>query len=139
MDIFRRSYKRQNGNGVYWIDPATSVAEILNQSQCQGTIVINSTAGLESLIQQKPLLCLGKALYRYRELVEIPDALDSVSLYSALEKLINRKVDSNLVKQYCAFLYDTTQIDGNIDCIPEQSEINRWRVFIKGRLANYII
>ena len=134
MDLFRKSYQRKNGNGVYWIDPATSVSHILNRINCLGTLVINSTTGLESLIQRKPLLCLGNALYCYPELVEIPKSLDTMSILYSLKKLIERKVDSELVKQFCGFLYDTTQIDGNIDSIPGKDEVLRYCASLKNRL-----
>jgi len=134
MDLFRKSYPRNNGNGVYWIDPATSISHIINQTHCFGTLVINSTAGLESLLLKKPVLCLGNALYCYPELVEIPDALDAMSLLGSLKKLIARTVDSTLVKQFCGFIYDTTQLDGNIDSVPGEDEVLRFCASLKNRL-----
>jgi capsular polysaccharide export protein len=124
MDLFRKSYKRKNGNGIYWANPAISVYNIFNHDHCKGTIVINSTAGLESLIMQKPVLCLGQALYRYPELVELPETLNSESLLRSLEKLIENKVNKQFVKKLCGFLYDKIQIDGNIETNPSPNEIS---------------
>jgi capsule polysaccharide modification protein KpsS len=134
MDLFRKSYQRKNAHGVYWVDPATSISHILNRTNCLATLVMNSTAGLESLILQKPVLCLGNALYCYPELVEIPDALDTMSLLCSLKKLVEYKVDSTLVKQFCGFLYDTTQLEGNIDSTPEKNEVLHCCASIKNRL-----
>ncbi len=134
MDLFRKSYKRKNSDGVYWVNPATSIYDIINQVHCIGTIVINSTTGLESLIMQKPVLCLGKALYCYPELVETPDTLDLESLELSFGKLVEHKVSNILVKQFCGFIYDNIQIDGNIEYEPGKDEIDQFCAFIKGQL-----
>jgi capsule polysaccharide modification protein KpsS len=84
---------------------------------------VNSTTGIESLIEQKPVLCLGSALYRYPELVEIPEITNSSSLISSFENLADTKVNELWVKRFCGFLYDSIQIDGNLDAIPSLIEI----------------
>jgi capsule polysaccharide modification protein KpsS len=134
IDVFRKRYIRRNSDGVIWIDPATSVSQILRHANCRATLVLNSTSGLESLIQQKPVICLGNALYRYPELVEIPEMLTTDSLIASLEKITDRKVDGAAVRQFCSFLSDRTQIEGNIESTPSEGDVRRFMRSIQDRI-----
>lgn len=135
MDLFRKSYRRKQMKGVYWIHPATSIQSLLRHKYYRGTIIVNSTVGIESLIQQKPVLCLGSALYRYPELVEeTPDITNPSSLLNSLENLVDIKVNELWVKRFCGFLYDNIQIDGNIECEPGKNEIDHFCAFFKDQL-----
>jgi capsular polysaccharide export protein len=134
IDLFRKSYQRKNGHGVYWVDPATPVSHILRRANCLATVVINSTSGVESLLMEKPVLCLGKALYAYPELVEIPESVEVPSVQVSLEKLLERKVELPMMKRFCGFLYDHAQLDGDIDSLPDGDEVRRCCASIKNRL-----
>ena len=62
FDVFRKKYFRKRSECIKWLNPASSTIEILNHELCLGTVVLNSTVGLESLIFNKPVLALG-AIY----------------------------------------------------------------------------
>ena len=68
FDVLRKKYFKVDSENIYWLNPAASITDVLKNDLCLGTIVVNSTAGLESLIYQKPVLTLGKAVYNRSEL-----------------------------------------------------------------------
>jgi capsular polysaccharide export protein len=122
-DLFRTNYPKPNVEGVYWLHPAIPVTKILSSMNCLGTIVVNSTAGFESLLMNKPVLALANAVYDKYGLVLKPEILSVENVSDLLEKLINIKVDPEKVYSFAAYLFDEMQIEGNLDSIPELNEV----------------
>ena len=133
MDVFRSPYDRRPGSSIYWINPVVPIATILNHPRCLGTVVVNSTSGLESLILGKPVLCLGKALYNHPELVRAPLSMTVHGLVDALHSLVTDRVDSVAVDQFSGCLYDTMQVPGDIERIPTGDEIDLFIAILNRR------
>lgn len=123
FDVLRKKYFRKESSSIKWLDPAVSTDKVLNHELCKGTILVNSTAGLESLIFGKPVLTMGKAIYSRPELSLNLDNHSKEEFNQKIISLIENKVDMNAVKIFCACLFDSIQFEGNIDNEPELSEI----------------
>ena len=130
MDIFRISYDRRNADGVYWISPETPTSAILLNPYCAGTIVVNSTAGLESLVLGRPVMTLGRSVYGRTELVDPLLNLNLEEISRHLEQLPMRKVNHTALQNFLSFLYDKAQMDGNLDVLPRASEISAFETFL---------
>ena len=122
MDVFRIDYDRRKVDGVSWISPETPTAAILLNPNCIGTVVVNSTAGLESLILGRPVLTLGRSLYGRAELVDqvTNPSLEEISRH--LLQLPSRRVNGEALQCFLSFLYDEAQLEGNLDVLPTASE-----------------
>ncbi|MGB2869685.1 MAG: hypothetical protein WBD36_14610 [Bacteroidota bacterium] len=134
LDVFRIHYDRKREQGIHWLAPEIPVPQILNDPQCCGTVVANSTAGFESLLAGKPVLTLGNSLYSYPELVEIPkNPKDDDSIMQSIKNLPNRAVNADLTKKFASCLYDKTQMRGNLEKIPGREEVasfeKLWKVW----------
>lgn len=131
FDVLRKKYFRKESSHIKWLDPTVSTDEVLNHELCVGTILVNSTAGLESLIFGKPVLTMGKAIYSRPELALNLENHSKEEFNQKIISLIANKVDVKAVKIFCACLFDTMQIEGNIDEEPELSEILRFEDLFK--------
>jgi capsule polysaccharide modification protein KpsS len=131
FDVLRKTYCKTKSGCIYWLDPAASTREVFNHDLCIGTLVVNSTAGLESLIYQKPVLTLGKAIYNRPELALNLETHLEDELTEKLKHLIKNRVNSSTVKIFCACLFDSIQFEGNIEEEPNISEIQRFEELIK--------
>jgi Capsule polysaccharide biosynthesis protein len=123
FDVFRKRYKMPRADNIIILDPASPMREIFGNQLCSGTIVVNSTAGLESLLWGKPVVTLGRSVYSYNELVIIPVDLSVEKISAAMETLVNQNVDPDRVKQFCGALFDRMQFRGTLDKLPGPEEI----------------
>lgn len=131
FDVLRKKYLKKESENIFWLNPAASTKEIFDNELCLGTIVVNSTAGLESLLYQKPVLTLGKAIYGRPELTLNLETYFKDEITEKLKNLITSKVNNNAVKIFCACLFDSIQFEGNIEEEPKISEMQRFEELIK--------
>lgn len=131
FDLFRISYKHSLGNGINWILPNIPTLEILNHPLCLGSIVVNSTAGFESLLVQKPVIVLGNAIYDKEKMVIKAKDIEPFYISSLFDILITTRVNFSMVKQFSSALYDDIQIQGNLNKIPDKKEILNFETYIK--------
>ena len=130
MDVFRIDYDRRNADGISWISPETPTAAMLLNPHCTGTIVVNSTAGLESLMLGRPVLALGRSLYGRTELVDQLTNPNLEEISGHLLQLPLRTVNDEALQSFLSFLYDNAQLEGNLDVLPTASEINDFELFL---------
>jgi capsule polysaccharide modification protein KpsS len=123
FDVFRKKYNKNISDDILWLSPETPVSEILTNQFCVGTIVINSTAGLESLIYGKPVIALAKSVYAYPELTLHPEVINLENVIDLIEKLPNQKVNQELIYKFAGCLFDNMQIEGNIDIVPSNKDV----------------
>jgi capsular polysaccharide export protein len=126
FDVFRHAYNRASGDGVLWLSPETPVPEIILSGNCLGTVVVNSTAGFESLLLGKPVVTLGRSMFSHKELVEIPLSIDTGNIARSLLNLVGRKVNQHEVREFAAHFFDRTQLIGNLEDSPTKEEIVRF-------------
>lgn len=126
FDVFRYAYNRNAGDGVLWLSPETPVSEIILSDNCLGTVVVNSTAGFESLLLGKPVVTMGRSMFSHKELVEIPLSIDVENIARSLLNLVGRKVNPHEVREFAAHFFDRTQLIGNLEDSPTKEEIVRF-------------
>lgn len=131
-DAMRIRYETENKRDIYWINPMRSINEIINNPFCVGTTTVNSTAGLESLIFNKPVLIIGKAVYSKPGLTLSLENNDIQSLSNALEILPNTRVIKANVEKFCYYLFDNHQVIGNLAEKPSIDECDN----LLDRIAN---
>lgn len=131
FDIFRKKYYKQDSDYIIWLDPSVPTEKIFNHAGCLGTVVVNSTAGFESLILGKPVLTLGESIYSRPELTVGLKDFTGENFKEKIFSLIDTKVVDKNVEQFASFLFDKMQFEGNIDYLPESSEIKRFEQLIQ--------
>ena len=123
FDVFRKKYNRKVSKDILWLRPETSIPDVLKNQFSIGTIVINSTSGLESLILGKPVIALAKSVFSLKELTLIPDELKIMNVSRLLVQLRNQRVNADLIFQFAAYLFDTIQFEGDLNNYPSLEEI----------------
>jgi hypothetical protein len=135
LDVYRTSYPITKRDGVFWVPPETPTAWLLLHPQCKGTILVNSTAGIESLALNVPVAALGRSIYARPELTEIVDNPDVESIAHALTRLPFCSVDHDHVDMFLRYLYDEAQLPGNLDTVPAEEEMRNFELFLSERFS----
>jgi hypothetical protein len=89
-------------------------------------VVVNSTAGFESLLMGKPVVAMGRSMFSYKELVEIPLSVDVENISRSLQDLVGRKVNKREVREFAAHFFERTQLIGNLEVSPTKEDIVRF-------------
>jgi|GEM_PF-3680529 len=123
FDVFRKYYPKEENKGTIWIRPEESCINILNNENCIGTIVVNSTTGLESMLLRKPVLVLGKSIYAHSDLTLIAKDMSVDHISNKLIEIRSTVLNDDYVKKFASYLYETTQFPGNLNLIPISREV----------------
>ncbi|MBK17120.1 MAG: hypothetical protein CMK49_03785 [Prochlorococcus sp. SP3034] len=83
------------------------IASLLRNKKCKGSIMINSSVGIQSLFHNVPVKVFGKAIY------DIDGLTDKKNLEEFLQK--PSPPNQELFKKYFNYILQTTQINGNFD------------------------
>lgn len=126
LDVFRKHYKKNYGSNIHWLSPSISTTDLLNHPLCCGTIVVNSTAGFESLLAGIPVLVLGRAIYGYPELVLFTKNNSVEEIAMGLDKLLGRKVNMEYARRFSYSLFDRMTCVGNLENAPPLQEVSEW-------------
>jgi capsule polysaccharide modification protein KpsS len=82
----------------------------------KGIITINSSVGINALIEKTPLLCLGNALYSHRGLcLQIEGELTEERIIRALHQLMEFKPNEGIINSFLNSLFIKTQIAAERD------------------------
>jgi capsule polysaccharide modification protein KpsS len=105
--LFWNLYKQNNKENVRWT--IQSAKQLISISD--GIITINSTVGIDALMLEKPVLCLGNSCYRHDGITILCSELFSAeSIAVALEQLAIFRPDHRKVDLFLADAYKNTQI-----------------------------
>lgn len=121
FDVYRIHYNKGEYDRILWMHPALPTSLFLKDKNCLGTIVVNSTVGLESLIFGKPVLCFGKAVYSQHNLTINYDT--HANFEDSIRKLLNSKVNNEFLRKYLGYLFDYHQALGNLNKVPAKWEV----------------
>ena len=105
--LFWNLYRQNNKNNVRWtIQNSNQLISISD-----GVITINSTVGIDALMLEKPVLCLGHSCYQH-EGITIPcsELFSAESVATALEQLATMKSDRTAVDLFLSAVYEKTQL-----------------------------
>ena len=83
------------------------LSKIFQNTNCKGTVLINSTVGYQSIYHSVPLKALGKAPYNIKGL---SDQRNLVSFFKNPEP-----VDKLLFNKFYKYILENSQINGNFD------------------------
>jgi hypothetical protein len=104
--LFWNLYKQNNKNNVRWT--IQSSKQLISISD--GIITINSTVGIDALMRNKPVLCLGDSCYRHDGItVPCSELFSAESISAALEQLVIFRPDHRTVDLFLADAYKKTQ------------------------------
>lgn len=103
---------------ILFTTPEKSIADLLCQSDF--VITINSTVGLESLLQNKSLIVLGEAIYNVEGITQT--AKTSEQLHTAVSHIIDGwQPDQRVLRGFIHYITSHYAIRGNMDNpTPEQ-------------------
>jgi capsule polysaccharide modification protein KpsS len=125
LDVLRTNYS-STSNSVVWLNPFLPSNDIINNDLCIGTITINSTAGFESLILNKPTLTLGKSIYSKETLCLKDYSCDKNEIANSLKRLVNSFVLKVNVDSFAKYLIEKHQILGDLSKSPDQDEASNF-------------
>jgi capsule polysaccharide modification protein KpsS len=82
----------------------------------KGILTINSTVGIDALLEKKSLLCLGNALYNHRDLcLQIEGEVTEEKIVRALHQLMEFKPNERMINSYLNSLFIKTQVAAERD------------------------
>jgi capsular polysaccharide export protein len=103
MDIEHLRLELGLGNRLHYVDVINLPAAL---RQARGTVVINSTVGLSSLMHGTPVKCLGRAVY------DMPGLTHQGSLAEFFEA--PPEVDRELHRRFRQWLLENNQLNGSV-------------------------
>ena len=106
-DAIRKSVNKHNleEKVIYLHD--TKIATLLRQKSCKGSVMINSSVGIQSLFHNIPVKALSNAIYNFDGLT------DQSKLVNFFKKPLGP--DQELFKKFFVYIHQETQINGNFD------------------------
>lgn len=105
--LFWNLYSENNKNNVRWtIQNSNQLISISD-----GVITMNSTVGIDALMHEKPVLCLGHSCYQHEGItIPYPELFSAESVARALEQLATMKPDRKTVDLFLSAAYEKTQL-----------------------------
>jgi capsular polysaccharide export protein len=131
-DMSRNNYKElkekyKNNQDVIFVQKF-NIKKLIKQSLV--VITINSTVGIEALVQNKKVITLGEALYNIGGIVQ--KCTDPSRLYDSLKSILEKPVNTERIQKFIYFLRFYYQVEGVINIPNEQTAKN-----IAKRLLRY--
>jgi capsular polysaccharide export protein len=131
-DMSRNNYKqlkeKYNNNQEVIFIGKYNVKDLIKHSLA--VITINSTVGIEALVQKKRVITLGDALYNIEGIVQ--RCTDPVRLYDTLKSALNNPVNVERIQKFIYYLRFFYQVEGVINIPNEHTAKN-----IAKRLLQY--
>ena len=112
MDIGKISYKnlydKHSGNRNVIFLKKYDTKKLIKNSKL--VITINSTVGIESLMNYKKVITLGNAFFNIEGVVTVCDQLNELNV--CIKKAIEKKVDISLINKFLYYLRFDYNLEG---------------------------